>query len=224
MSAFTDVYVVDDDETIRSSLTALLLAAGNAPRAYESARDLLSDCDDLAPGCIVTDFRMPVMDGLELLRRLKDRMVPHPVILLSGYGDIRVAVEAFKAGAVDFIQKPYDDSAVLMAVRKALIEAEEPVLRQATRRRFEAALAKLSAREREVMQCVVDGKSNKLIARELGISSRTVEIHRAHLMAKLGSHSIAALVRMAVASNFSANCPTPVEPAGDHSVRTPDGS
>jgi two-component system response regulator FixJ len=224
MSALTDVYVVDDDETIRSSLTDLLLAAGNAPRAYESAYDFLSECDHLAPGCIVTDFRMPGMDGLQLLRHLKDRMIPHPVILISGYGDIRVAVAAFKAGAVDFIQKPYNDVAVLMAVQKALVDAEEPVLREATRRRFEAALAKLSAREREVMQCVVDGKPNKVIARDLGISSRTVEIHRAHLMMKLGAHSLAGLVRMAVAAGFSTDDPTPVEQAGDRSAPTFDGS
>ena len=164
------------------------------------------------------------MDGLELLRRLKDRMVPHPVILISGYGDIRVAVEAFKAGAVDFIQKPYEDGAVLVAVQKALVGAKELVLRRATLRRFEAALAKLSAREQEVMQCVVDGKSNKVIARDLGISSRTVEIHRAHLMMKLGVHSLAELVRMAVVAGFSAGGPAPAAQAGDRSARTSDGS
>jgi two-component system, LuxR family, response regulator FixJ len=224
VTALNGVYVVDDDETIRDSLTALLVTAGAAPRAYKSARDFLSDCDHLAPGCILTDFRMPGMDGLQLLRTLKDRKVPHSVILISGYGDIRVAVEAFKAGAVDFIQKPYDDGAVLMAVQKALADAEEPVLREAARCRFEAALAKLSAREREVMQCVVDGKANKVIARDLAISSRTVEIHRAHLMMKLGVHSLAELVRMAVVAGFSADGPTPAAQAGDRSARTSDGS
>ena len=112
MTKLTDVYVVDDDETVRHALTTLLTAAGNAPKSYESARDFLVDCDDLAPGCIVTDFRMPGMDGLQLLKSLKDRNIPHPVIVISGYGDIRVAVEAFKAGAVDFIQKPFDDYGV----------------------------------------------------------------------------------------------------------------
>jgi two-component system response regulator FixJ len=224
MSALSGVYVVDDDETVRSSLTALLLAAGNATRAYEGAREFLDDCDDLAPGCVLTDFRMPGMDGLELLRRLKNRSVSHSVILISGYGDIRVAVEAFKAGAVDFIQKPYDDCAVLVAVQKALVDAEEPLLRQATQRRFEAALGTLSRREREVMQYVVEGKSNKVIAQDLGISPRTVEIHRAHLMLKLGSHSIAGLVRMALISGFSADHPTPVEQDRDRSARTAHAS
>jgi two-component system response regulator FixJ len=224
VGALTHVYVVDDDETIRSSLTTLLSAAGNAPRAYESAGDFLSDCDNLAPGCIVTDFRMPGMNGLELLRRLKDRQISHPVILISGYGDIRVAVEAFKAGAVDFIAKPYDDKAVLMAVQKALANAEEPLLREATRRQFEAAYAKLSTREREVMQCVMDGQPNKVIARDLGISSRTVEIHRAHLMMKLGAHSVAGLMRMTVTFGLPADHPIPTEQDGDGSARIPDGT
>lgn len=223
MTKLTDVYVVDDDETIRHLLTALLTTAGNAPKAYESARDFLADCDDLAPGCIVTDFRMPGMDGLQLLKSLKDRNIPHPVIVISGYGDIRVAVEAFKAGAVDFIQKPFDDYAVLMAVQKALVDAEEPLSRQAGERRCEAAVAMLSARERQVMQGVVDGKANKVIAYELGISQRTVEIHRAHLMMKSGAHSVSALVRMATAASASMGRPAAAEEVGAHSAQASVG-
>jgi two-component system response regulator FixJ len=224
MTALTDVYVVDDDETIRSSLTELLAMAGNAPTAYKSAHDLLNDCDDLAPGCIVTDFRMPGMDGLQLLRSLKDRKVPHPVILMSGYGDIRVAVAALKAGAVDFIQKPLDDYAILVAVQKALVDAEELLLRQTTERRCEAALAKLSAREREVMQGIVDGKANKVIARELGISSRTVEIHRSHMMMKAGAQSISALVQMVLTAGGAMNVAMSAGRAGSPVAQTSVGT
>jgi two-component system response regulator FixJ len=223
MTKLNDVYVVDDDETIRHALTALLTTAGNAPKAYESARDFLVDCDDLAPGCIVTDFRMPGMDGLQLLRSLKDRKIPHPVIVISGYGDVRVAVEAFKAGAVDFIQKPLDDGAVLMAVQKALIDAEGPLSRLAGERRCETAFATLSARERQVMQGVVEGKANKVIAYELGISPRTVELHRSHLMTKSGAHSVSALVKMALTAGASMGRPMAAGEAAGRSAQTSVG-
>lgn len=197
------VHVIDDDEAMRESLSFLLDTAGIATRTYESAVAFLQQAEDgLAPGCIVTDVRMPEMNGLELVRRLKERSIPHPVIVITGHGDVPLAVEAMKAGVVDFLEKPFDDEHLLQAVRSALDAREREDQQQAEKRRFESMLEGLSPREQEVLRGVIEGKPNKVIAYELGISPRTVEVYRANVMTKTGASGLSELVRMALLAGF----------------------
>lgn len=197
------VHVIDDDEAMRESLSFLLDTAGIATRTYESAVAFLRQAEDgLAPGCIVTDVRMPEMNGLELVRRLKERGVSHPVIVITGHGDVPLAVEAMKAGVVDFLEKPFDDEHLLQAVRSALDARERDDQQQAEKRRFEAMLEGLSPREQEVLRGVIEGKPNKVIAYDLGISPRTVEVYRANVMTKTGASGLSELVRMALLAGF----------------------
>jgi two-component system response regulator FixJ len=196
------VHVIDDDEAMRESLGFLLDSAGMAARTYESAVEFLKGSGALAPGCIVTDIRMPEMSGLELVRRLKERGVPHPVIVITGHGDVPLAVEAMKAGVVDFLEKPFDDEALLRAVRSALDVHERDAQEDAERRRFADMLEGLSPREKDVLHGVVAGKPNKVIAYELGISPRTVEVYRANVMTKTGAGGLSELVRMALLADF----------------------
>jgi two-component system response regulator FixJ len=198
MASLSEVYVVDDDEAIRRSLTFLLRTAGIPSQSYDSALSFLRDVDRLAPGCIITDIRMPGMDGLEMVRQLKEKDVPHPVIVITGHGDIPLAVEAMKAGAIDFIEKPFRDDVLLAAVRTALNVDEKASANDAARRRYQDVFANLSPREQEVLRSVVEGKTNKLIAYDFGISPRTVEVHRANMMMKSGARSLSELVRMAL--------------------------
>ena len=198
MASLSEVYVVDDDDAIRRSLTFLLRTAGLASQAYDSALSFLRDADQLAPGCIITDVRMPGMDGLELVRRLKEKELPHPVIVITGHGDIPLAVEAMKAGAMDFIEKPFRDDVLLAAVRAALNVEEKAAVTDAAKRRYQDVFATLSPREQEVLRSVVEGKTNKVIAYDFGISPRTVEVHRANMMMKSGARSLSELVRMAL--------------------------
>ena len=192
------VHVVDDDAAIRDSLSFLLSAAELTPIAYESAAALLARGPELEQGCIITDVRMPVMSGLELVLELKERRILHPVIVLTGHGDVALAVEAMKAGVVDFIEKPFDEDVLLKAVRTALAREEGAAARQAERAKVEARVAQLSQREREVFEAIVTGESNKSAAQKLGISPRTVEIYRANVMDKMGAHTLSELVRMAL--------------------------
>jgi two-component system response regulator FixJ len=194
--------VIDDDEAMRDSLSFLLDTAGIPARTYESAVAFLAQAGDLAPGCIVTDVRMPEMNGLELVRRLKERGSPHRVIVITGHGDVPLAVEAMKAGVVDFLEKPFDDEALLQAVRSALDVQARVDQQQAERRRFEAMLDGLSPREQEVLRGVIDGKANKVIAHDLRISPRTVEVYRANVMTKTGASGLSELVRMALLAGF----------------------
>jgi two-component system response regulator FixJ len=189
--------VIDDDASACAALTSLMDGAGLASRAYDSALAFVRDCNDLALGCIVTDVRMPGMDGIRLMRLLKDRNLPHPVIVCTGHGDTALAVEAFKAGAFDFIEKPFSPAAALSAVRAALDLARR--LDRASRSQGRAGVfAKLSRREHQVLDGVVGGKPNKAIAKHLGLSPRTVEIYRASVMQKSGAGSLAELVRLAI--------------------------
>lgn len=194
----TVVHVVDDDPAIRDSLSFLLSSAGLTPVVYESALDLLARAEALEPGCIVTDVRMPGMSGLELVSKLKEKRVLHPVIVLTGHGDVALAVEAMKAGVVDFIEKPFDDEVLLKAISTAVARDEGASAKQAEKAKVEAKAAQLSQREREVFEAIVAGESNKSAAQKLGISPRTVEIYRAHVMDKMEANTLSDLVRMAL--------------------------
>ncbi|MCC6919338.1 MAG: response regulator transcription factor FixJ [Alphaproteobacteria bacterium] len=197
MSELT-VHVVDDDEGARDSIAFLLKAAGLSVRCYESASALLERLPLLEQGCIVTDVRMPGINGLELTRRLKDLPTPFPVVMITGHGDVPLAVEAMKAGIEDFIEKPFDDEVLLSAIGLALERTRnrqhQTFDRQAASDRYET----LSPREKEVLDGVVAGRANKVIAYDLGISPRTVEIYRANVMTKMQASSLSGLVRMAL--------------------------
>ncbi|MFZ5718647.1 MAG: response regulator FixJ [Pseudomonadota bacterium] len=192
------VHVIDDDEAVRDSLAMLLDAVGFSVTAYASAAAFLDGIDRASSGCIVTDVCMPEVSGLDLLRRLSDRLAQFPVIVLTGEADVPMAVEALKCGAKDFIEKPYPPDAIIAAVRQALERMQADIDRDARRIANARRIAALSAREREVLQGLLDGASNKEIARDLGISPRTVEAYRANLMMKMGADSLSELVRMAL--------------------------
>jgi two-component system response regulator FixJ len=196
------VHVIDDDEAMRESLTFLLDSAGLKSRTYESAVHFLQALDPSTAGCIVTDVRMPDMSGLELVRRLNERGSALPVIIITGHGDIPLAVEAMKAGVLDFLEKPFDDEALLTAVNAALDARARSTQQDADRKRFETMLESLSPREKDVLHGIVAGKPNKIIAYDLGISPRTVEVYRANVMTKTGAASLSELVRMALLANF----------------------
>lgn len=193
------VHVIDDDAPMRDSLRLLLEASGFAVRTHDGARAFLSDIPT-GPGCVLTDVRMPEIDGMELLVRLNDHHVRLPVIVMTGQGDIAIAVRAMKAGAVDFLEKPFPEEALFDAVRRALEQSEK--LREAAATSTEAAirLATLTPREREVLDLLVSGLPNKAIARQLGASPRTIEVHRARVLEKLEANSLPDLVRLVLAA------------------------
>jgi two-component system response regulator FixJ len=191
------VHVVDDDLAVRQSLAFLLASGGLAVRLHESAVAFLEGVSDPS-GCILTDVRMPGMDGIELLRQLKARGFKVPVIVMTGHADVPLAVEAMREGALDFIEKPFDDELLLKAVRGALERHAEVAERSAEVRDVGERLASLSEREQDVLTGLVAGKANKVIAHDLGISPRTVEIYRANLMKKMHARSLSELVRMAL--------------------------
>jgi two-component system response regulator FixJ len=192
------VHVIDDDADVRQSLAFLLTAAGLAVRVHDSAVAFLEALPGIKEGCVVTDVRMPGMDGLELQRRLQQMKVRLPVIVMTGHGDVPLAVEAMKSGAVDFIEKPFEDETLLSAIRSALARQAEASDRDARATAIQQRIAKLSEREREVLDRLVAGKANKVIAFELGISPRTVEVYRANVMTKMQADSLSELVRMAL--------------------------
>ena len=196
MGANPVVHIVDDDEAVRRSLAFMLSSAGLAVRLYDSAGAFLDGLDNLQCGCLITDVRMPEMTGIELLHRIKERAPCLPAIVITGHGDVPLAVEAMKAGAIDFIEKPFNEEAILDAVKTALeqsVEDEGGDLAAVT-----ARIASLSERERQVLDGLVAGHPNKVIAATLGISPRTVEVYRANLMAKMHAKSLSELIRMAI--------------------------
>ena len=192
------VHVIDDDDAVRDSLAFLLETADLSVRTYASAMEFLEAVPTMPHGCIVTDVRMPEMSGVELARRLKDLGVPDPVIVITGHADVPLAVEAMKAGVTDFIEKPFDDEVILAAIRAALERGGKDIEGAAERARIAERIAALSGREREVLDGLVAGHANKVIAYDLGISARTVEVYRANVMTKMGASSLSELVRMAL--------------------------
>lgn len=192
------VHVVDDDPAVRDSLAFLLDTAGFVSRLYESALALLEEADGLAPGCIITDVRMPEMNGLEMVRRLSDLGVRHPVIVMTGHADVPLAIEAVRAGVKDFIEKPFDDEALLASVRSALSQGLEAAQQDEQAQDIRARLDSLSTREQQVLDGLVAGQANKVIAYDLGISPRTVEVYRANVMTKMEARSLSELVRMSI--------------------------
>jgi len=195
-STDTVVHVVDDEEAVRASLAFLLTSAGFAVRVHESATAFLAVAGQIHNGCLITDLRMPDMDGVELLRRLRDNDTMLPTIVITGNGDVQMAVEAMKHGAIDFIEKPFSDEVLIESIGKAAARASERVQLTQTIEQTRQRLALLSERERQVLSGVVAGQPNKAIAFELGISPRTVEVYRAGLMGKMQARSLPDLVRM----------------------------
>ena len=196
------VYVVDDDEAVRHSLEFLLKTAGMEVRTFESAEAFLKVLPGSKSGCVITDLRMPGITGMDLLRRVKDSGVDMPVIVVTGHGDISIAVEAMKIGAIEFLEKPFDDDLLLEAVRGALQREANAAKHKAELSDIHKKLAALSNRERQVLEGLVAGNANKVIAFDLGISPRTVEIYRANLMTKMAANSLSDLVRMAMAAGL----------------------
>ena len=192
------IHVIDDDEAARQSLAFLLDCAGLSVVAYESAADFLSAVPAMEHGCIVTDVRMPEINGLELVGRLKTLGVADPVIVITGHADVPLAIQAMKAGVADFLEKPFGDDAILAAVRAALARDSDLNEARAERDRILALLDTLSPREREVLEGLVEGRANKVIAFDLDISARTVEVYRANVMTKMKAESLSDLVRMAM--------------------------
>jgi two-component system, LuxR family, response regulator FixJ len=203
------VHVIDDDEAARQSLEFLLRAHALEVQTYESGMVFLNVAPRLKAGCIITDVRMPEISGIDLLRRLKELKVFLPVIIMTGHGDVPLAVEAMKVGADDFIEKPFDDEVLLAAVRSALNRQDSDSKRQIERAVIDDRLAALSKREREVLDGLVAGRANKQIAFDLGISPRTVEIYRANLMTKMQAASLSELVRMALISEILGSASKP---------------
>jgi len=197
------VFLVDDDDAVRDSVSLLMRSAGLRTRQFDSASAFLEGYDQDQPGCLLLDVRMPGMSGLELQKELNKRNHTLPIVFISAHGDIPMAVEAVRRGAVDFIQKPFDDQELLSTVKQALAASEQRFAEETERLEICRRTASLTARERQVMSQVVRGKANKVIASDLGVSQRTVEIHRARVMEKMQAASLAQLVRMVLISEAS---------------------
>ncbi|BBK38789.1 transcriptional regulatory protein FixJ [Allostella sp. ATCC 35155] len=192
------VHIVDDDAGVRSALTMLMRSAGLDVETYDSAARFLERAATIVPGCVLLDVRMPDLNGLELQRLLSDRGIALPIVVMTGHGDVSTAVQAMKAGAVDFVEKPFDDDHILRLVEEALARGATDYRR--SREAADAAIlvGQLTQRERDVLERLIAGRSNKLIAYELGISPRTVEIYRANMMEKLKARTVSEAVRVAI--------------------------
>lgn len=192
------VYVIDDEEAMRDSLEFLLGSAEFDVALFDSAEVFLDCLPGLEFGCVISDVRMPGIDGIEMLRRMKARQCPFPVVIMTGHGDVPLAVEAMKLGAVDFLEKPFDDDLLIAMVDAGLRRAEPEARQEAITREIAERIATLSPRERQVMDGLVAGHSNKAIAREYDISPRTIEVYRANVMTKMQAGSLSELVRLAM--------------------------
>jgi len=192
------VYVIDDDEAMRDSLNFLLDSAGFSVTLFETAQKFLDVLPDLEFGCIVSDVRMPGIDGIELLKRMKAGHSTFPILIMTGHGDVPLAVEAMKLGAVDFLEKPFEDDRLIGMIEGAIRQAEPTARSEAVAHDIAARVATLSPRERQVMEGLIAGLSNKLIARDYDISPRTIEVYRANVMTKMQANSLSELVRLAM--------------------------
>jgi len=199
------IHLIDDDDSVRRSLAFTLTTAGMAVRVYDSAASFLDALANVQPGCIVSDIRMPDIDGLELQQRLNGLGVTLPMIIMTGHAEVRLAVDAMKAGAVDFIEKPFDDDVLLAAIRVALDRYSKTEERVGEVNIIRDRLATLSLREQQVLEGLVTGLHNKTIAYDLKLSTRTVEVHRANVMSKMGARSLPELVRMALSTELPSN-------------------
>jgi two-component system response regulator FixJ len=194
----TLVYIVDDDEPVRDSLAILVESGGYEVEVFELAFAALDRCRERRPDCILSDVRMPGMDGIEFQEKLTRSGIDAPVVIMTGHGDVRLAVRAMKAGAVDFIEKPFDDHAIIASIREAVAKQTKLVSPRPVDPELAARVESLTPREREVLDLLVAGDPNKVIAYRLQISPRTVEIHRARVMEKMRAKSLPDLVRMAM--------------------------
>jgi two-component system, LuxR family, response regulator FixJ len=195
------IHLVDDDPDVRSAVSLLLKTENLRVTTYADAKAILEGVDASTPGCLVLDVRLPDMDGLTLQRELKTRGVQMPVVFITGHGDIPMAVRAVSEGALDFLEKPFHDNVLIEGVRHALEIDAQHRAGAAEMAQVEERLHSLTPRERQVLECLLDGKPNKLIARDLDVSVRTVEIHRSNLMQKMGAKSASHLARIALACN-----------------------
>lgn len=196
------IHLVDDDEAVRRSASFMLRTSGYIVKTYASGVELLARARALAPGCILLDIRMPEMDGLEVQRILKERGVLLPVVIITGHGDVNLAVQAMKAGAVDFIEKPFEKPMLISAIEEGFARIDQAGRRHARADEARVRLEALTPREHDVLEGLVRGHPNKTIAYDLGISPRTVEIHRANLMGKLGVPSLSEALRIAFAAGL----------------------
>jgi two-component system, LuxR family, response regulator FixJ len=198
MSNKGKVYVIDDDEAMRDSLDFLLASAGFDVRLFDSALNFLDTLPGLGFGCVVSDVRMPGLDGIELLKRMKAGHSRFPVVIMTGHGDVALAVEAMKLGAVDFLEKPFEDDRLIGMIEAAIRQAEPAAKDETIAHEIAARIATLSPRERQVMEGLIAGLSNKMIARDYDISPRTIEVYRANVMTKMQANSLSELVRLAM--------------------------
>ncbi|TFV79819.1 response regulator transcription factor FixJ [Bradyrhizobium frederickii] len=192
------VYVIDDDAAMRDSLNFLLDSAGFDVTLFDDALAFLEALPGLGFGCVVSDVRMPGLDGIELLKRMKAQQSSFPILIMTGHGDVPLAVEAMKLGAVDFLEKPFDDDRLTAMIESAIRQAEPAAKNEVVAQDIAARVASLSPRERQVMEGLIAGLSNKLIAREYDISPRTIEVYRANVMTKMQANSLSELVRLAM--------------------------
>jgi two-component system response regulator FixJ len=198
MSDKGKVYVIDDDEAMRDSLQFLLDSADFDVALFETALNFLDALPSLDFGCVVSDVRMPGLDGIELLKRMKASHSTFPIVIMTGHGDVPLAVEAMKLGAIDFLEKPFEDDRLIGMVEAAIRQAEPTAKSEAVTQDISARIATLSPRERQVMDGLIAGLSNKLIARDYDISPRTIEVYRANVMTKMQANSLSELVRLAM--------------------------
>jgi len=198
MSHRGKVYVIDDDEAMRDSLDFMLGAADFQVTLFESAHNFLDTISNIDFGCVVSDVRMPGIDGIELLKRLKATRSAFPVVIMTGHGDVPLAVEAMKLGAVDFLEKPFEDERIIGMIDVAFRQAQSNAQGEAMTHDIASRIATLSPRERQVMDGLIAGLSNKLIARDYEISPRTIEVYRANVMTKMQAGSLSELVRLAI--------------------------
>lgn len=202
MTNLRTIHLVDDDESIRHSASFMLRHAGFVVKTYVDGVNFLEHVSDADEGCILLDVRMPILDGLAVQKKLNEKAIALPVIVLTGHGDVAIAVEAMKNGAVDFLEKPYEKHALLRAIETSFDRLEDAGNQESRKNKALAQISKLTPREHDVLLCLVDGATNKAIAEKLDISARTVEIHRANLMEKLDADSLSTVLRTAFSAEL----------------------